>query len=164
VGLYSRQQLVLLLLLLGAAGIGLGVVHWRAAHPELVERLEQIDREILGSEDPHGDERRATRVAEPRASGQRARGDRDARPSASSRGSKRQALPPLDEPALPLDLNRATLVDLTRLPGVGPVLAQRIVEARVAVGRFGAVEDLAIVRGLGRAKLERLRPWVGVLE
>ena len=50
-GLYTRQQLLLLLSLLAAAGVGLGVVHWRAAHPELVERLEGIDREIAASGD-----------------------------------------------------------------------------------------------------------------
>ena len=45
-GLYTRQQLLLLLALLAAAGLGLGVVHWRAAHPQIVERLEGLDREI----------------------------------------------------------------------------------------------------------------------
>ena len=51
-----------------------------------------------------------------------------------------------------------------RLPGVGPVLARRILETRETAGRFAAVDDLAGVRGVGRAKLERLRPFVGVLE
>src|SRR5262249_56591898 len=42
--LYTRPQLVLLLAVLAAAGAGLAVGHWRAHHPELVERLEQLDR------------------------------------------------------------------------------------------------------------------------
>src|SRR2546428_10580291 len=42
--LYTRPQLVLLLAVLTAAGAGLAVGHWRAHHPELVERLEQLDR------------------------------------------------------------------------------------------------------------------------
>ena len=162
-GLYTRQQLVLLLLLLGAAGIGLGVVHWRAAHPQLVERLEQLEREIAESEDAGAEARGAARVAELRKSGEGPRGDRAARPMAPSRASKRQTPRP-DGSAAPLDLNQATLADLTRLPGVGPVLAGRILETRDAVGRFGAVEDLMDVRGLGRTKLERLRPFVGILE
>lgn len=152
---------MLVLLLAGAAGAGLGVVHWRAAHPEVVERLEQIDREIAASGDVKGEARRAERVVAPSPPNPRARGDREARPPASARASKRQA--PAPEHAPPLDLNRATLADLTRLPGVGPVMARRIIEARDDVGRFGTVDDLLTVRGLGRAKLERLRPFVDVL-
>jgi competence protein ComEA len=163
VGLYTRQQLVLLLLLVAAAGVGLGVVHWRAAHPEIVERLEQLDREIIASEEATGEERHVARAAEPRAPGQRARGEREARPPASPRIPKRH-VPAPGEVVPPLDLNRATLADFTRLPGVGPVLARRILETRDAIGRFGAVEDLATVRGLGRAKIERIRPFVGILE
>ena len=158
-GLYTRQQLILLLLLLGAAGAGLGVVHWRAANPGIVERLEQIDREIAASGDVKGEERRAGRVVGPSPPSPRERGDR---PPASARTPKRQA--PAPEHAPPLDLNRATLADLTRLPGVGPVMARRIIEARDDLGRFGAVDDLLTVRGLGRAKLERLRPFVNLTD
>jgi competence ComEA-like helix-hairpin-helix protein len=150
VGLYTRQQLVLLLLLLGAASAGLGVVHWRAAHPAVVDRLEQLDREILGRDGTGGDDRPPGRV------------DPEARPPASPRSKLPPASP--DESVAPLDLNRATLADLTRLPGVGPVLARRILETRDAAGRFVAVDDLTTVRGLGRMKLERLRPLVSVLE
>jgi competence ComEA-like helix-hairpin-helix protein len=161
VGLYTRQQLILLLLLVGAAGLGLGVVHWRAANPEIVERLEQLEREIAASADVKGEERREGRVVEPSPPSQRERGEREARPLAPARAPKRLAPAPGDS-APPLDLNRATLADLTRLPGVGPVMARRILEARDDVGRFGAIDDLLNVRGLGRAKLERLRPFVGV--
>jgi competence protein ComEA len=163
-GLYTRGQLALLLGLLAAAGAGLGVAHWRAAHPGLAERLERLDGEIARSADAEAEEPRAarSRVAGDRAAGPRAAGEREARP-ARARPSRREPPPPAD-PGSPLDLNHATLSDLQRLPGVGPVIARRIVEARDALGRFGAVEDLAAVRGLGRAKLERLRPFVGVLE
>jgi competence ComEA-like helix-hairpin-helix protein len=153
-GLYTRRQLVLLLVLLGAAGLGLGVVHWRAAHPGLVERLEQLDREPTASEET---------AAEPRPASRAGQSQTVERASRSPRAPKRQP-PVADEPAPPLDLNRATPAELTRLPGIGPVLAQRIVEAREAVGRFGAVDDLVTVRGLGRAKLDRLRPLVAILE
>ena len=160
-GLYTRQQLVLLLSLLAAAGVGLGVVHWRAAHPELVERLEGIDREIAASRDAGAEDRDVARVTEPTAP--RRRGESESRPPARPRAPKRQALPP-DRSGPPLDLNRATLADLVRLPGIGPALARRILETRETVGRFAAVDDLAGVRGVGPAKLERLRPFVGVLE
>jgi len=42
--LYTRHQLGVLLVLLGAAGLGLAVGHWRRAHPDLVDRIETLDR------------------------------------------------------------------------------------------------------------------------
>jgi competence ComEA-like helix-hairpin-helix protein len=162
-GLYTRQQLLLLLSLLAAAGLGLGVVHWRAAHPELVERLEGIDREIAASGDVSAEDRDVARVTEPAAPRQRRRSESESRSPVPPRAPKRQALPP-DRSEPPVDLNRATLADLIRLPGVGPVLARRILETRETAGRFGAVDDLVGVRGVGPAKLERLRPFVGVVE
>lgn len=62
----------------------------------------------------------------------------------------------------PVDLNRATAADLDHLPGVGPVLAKRMVEYRMSVGRFHAVEDLRAVKGIGKKKFERLKPFVTV--
>jgi competence protein ComEA len=63
-----------------------------------------------------------------------------------------------------VDLNRAGLDELAGLPGVGRALAARIVAAREAAGRFTSADDLRRVRGLGRAKIERLRPLVGSAE
>jgi competence ComEA-like helix-hairpin-helix protein len=160
---YTRQQVLLMLSLLAAAGVGLGVSHWRAAHPQLVERLEQVESEIAASDEVGPENRNVAQVTDTRAQAEQRRAEPDSRPPARPRAPKRQALP-RDEPAPPLDLNRATLADLMRLPGVGPVLARRILETRETGGRFGAVDDLGAVRGLGRAKLERLRPFVGVPE
>jgi len=56
-----------------------------------------------------------------------------------------------------IDLNRAGLYDLQSLPGIGPVIAERILAYRDSVGGFGAVEDLLRVRGIGPAKLKKLR-------
>lgn len=62
----------------------------------------------------------------------------------------------------PVDLNRATAAEFDRLPGVGPVLARRMVDYRKSVGRFHAVEDLRAVKGIGKKKLERLKPFLTV--
>ncbi len=62
----------------------------------------------------------------------------------------------------PVELNTATLADLDGLPGVGPVLAQRIVEWRTAHGPFTSVEQLRDVPGIGDRKFEDLRPRVRV--
>lgn len=65
-------------------------------------------------------------------------------------------------PASPVDLNTASLEQLDGLPGVGPVLAQRIVDWRSQNGRFSTVDELGEVSGIGEKVLERLRPLVRV--
>jgi competence protein ComEA len=60
----------------------------------------------------------------------------------------------------PVDVNTATLAELDSLPGVGPVLAQRILDWRAQNGRFTAVDELGEVSGIGDAVLARLRPLV----
>lgn len=62
----------------------------------------------------------------------------------------------------PIDLNHATLDQLVELPGVGPVLAQRILDFRTAQGRFTSVDELAEVTGIGERRLAELRPRVTV--
>jgi competence protein ComEA len=59
-------------------------------------------------------------------------------------------------------LNTAAPTELEQIPGVGPVLAGRIIEARDAVGGFTSVEDLLDVAGIGEAKLAALRDFVVV--
>ena len=65
-------------------------------------------------------------------------------------------------PAKPIDLNAATIKELEELPGVGPVMAQRIIEARQKSGRFRRVEDLLAIRGISTKRLEKLRPYITV--
>jgi competence protein ComEA len=65
-------------------------------------------------------------------------------------------------PAGPLDLNAATPAQLEELPGVGPVLAGRIVAWRTEHGRFTAVTELLEVSGIGAATFAELEPLVRV--
>lgn len=65
-------------------------------------------------------------------------------------------------PAGPLDLNAATLDQLDGLDGIGPVLAQRILDWRTEHGRFSAVDELGEVEGIGDKLLDRLRDQVRV--
>ena len=64
-------------------------------------------------------------------------------------------------PAEKIDVNRAGIDQLRTLPGIGPTLAARIVEARQRQP-FRSVEDLRRVKGIGAKTLERLRPHVTV--
>ncbi len=61
-----------------------------------------------------------------------------------------------------LDLNTATAADLDELPGVGPVLAERIVEHRERAGRFASVDQLREVDGIGESRYDDLAPRVVV--
>jgi competence protein ComEA len=85
-----------------------------------------------------------------------ARSDRRVRPAASAQGvaSLREGQP--------LDLNRAALGDLLLLPGVGPKLAERILEERARRAGFESVEQLSAVKGVGPKKLAQLRSLVAV--
>ncbi|QXJ25051.1 ComEA family DNA-binding protein [Actinomadura graeca] len=64
--------------------------------------------------------------------------------------------------ATPLDLNTATVAQLDQLPGVGPVLAQRILDYRTQNGGFRSVEQLQEVTGIGARRFADLKPMVRV--
>ena len=63
---------------------------------------------------------------------------------------------------LPIDLNRATAEDLDAIPGIGPALAQRIIDYRKAHGPFKKIEDLREVSGVGPESLQKLKPYLGL--
>lgn len=67
-----------------------------------------------------------------------------------------------DPAAGPVDLNTATVEQLDALPGIGPVTAEAIVAWRAANGRFGSIDQLGDVDGIGPARLEKLRALVRV--
>lgn len=62
----------------------------------------------------------------------------------------------------PLDLNAATVDQFDALPGVGPVLAERIAAYRTEHGGFRSVEQLREVEGIGDSRFEKLRTLVRV--
>lgn len=61
-----------------------------------------------------------------------------------------------------LDLNTATAAELQELPGIGEVIAQRIIDYRDLCGRFLDPEQLMEVDGIGEAKYEKIRDLVTV--
>nr|WP_244283123.1 ComEA family DNA-binding protein [Streptomyces flavidovirens] len=63
-------------------------------------------------------------------------------------------------PAGPVGLNAATAEQLETLPGVGPVLAQHIIDYRTAHGGFRSVDELREVKGIGDRRFADLQPLV----
>ncbi|WP_343286220.1 ComEA family DNA-binding protein [Streptomyces sp. AM 4-1-1] len=62
--------------------------------------------------------------------------------------------------ANPISLGTATIEQLDTLPGVGPVLAQHIVDYRTQHGGFRSVDELREVKGIGDGRFADLRPLV----
>ncbi|WP_328522373.1 ComEA family DNA-binding protein [Kribbella sp. NBC_00359] len=69
---------------------------------------------------------------------------------------------PTAPPNSPVNLNTATLDQLDALPGVGPVLAQRILDYRTQNGPFTTIDQLQEVPGVGPKKFESLKPHVRI--
>lgn len=61
-----------------------------------------------------------------------------------------------------INVNTATLAELIELPGVGEVLAQRILDYRAQHGKFKRVDDLEKVNGLGKRKVQAMKARVVV--
>jgi competence protein ComEA len=61
---------------------------------------------------------------------------------------------------LALDLNTASAADLDALPGVGPALAQRIIDYRKMHGPFKNIDDLINVSGIGPKLLWKIKPFL----
>ena len=57
----------------------------------------------------------------------------------------------------PVDINTATAEELQQLMGIGPVLAQAIVDYRAEHGPFASVDELLEVSGIGETKLDNIR-------
>ena len=61
-----------------------------------------------------------------------------------------------------VNVNTASVEELSQLPGVGPARARAIVELRQKRGSFKRVEDLLEVKGIGEASLAKLKPYLAV--
>jgi len=67
-------------------------------------------------------------------------------------------------PTAKVNLNTASVEQLTTLPGVGPKLAARIVEYRQKSGTFRSTQELINVKGVGEKNFAKIEPWLSVGE
>ena len=69
-----------------------------------------------------------------------------------------------EDPTFPVNLNTATLEQLDTVPGIGEVIAERILAYRESVGQFQTVEELLNVKGIGEKTLQEMREYLTVEE
>lgn len=92
-------------------------------------------------------------------------GERITIPSRVDRATPADAGPvgsPLDPTDTLIDINSAGLSELDQLPGVGPAIAQRIVDYREGGGGFDSVDELVEIEGISLEMVEELRPLVTI--
>ncbi len=157
---YRRQELVVVGLLAGSLLGGLAIEAWHRRAPALLDRLESEPLRVAVVAGPARPRAPAPLVPPaPRPSRPRRSpgAEREARGEPRSPGTA----PPSAE--RPVDLDHATVDDLTRLPGIGARLAARILARRDNLGgRFPSFDDFASVPGLGARRARRLRPLIHV--
>lgn len=81
-------------------------------------------------------------------------------PEEASPVSLAPAAPDRAAAAYLLDLNDATADELVCLPGIGPVIAESILERRAELGAFRSKEDVLSVSGIGEATYEKIAPYI----
>ena len=153
--MWGRELRAGLAFVLASLLVGAGVREWRRNHEvrfqELVDALVEQDEAIA--------EHAATRSGPDSSAVQDSTPGSTPVPATAGRGRRTRAqAPPLRAGAL--DVDRASVSDWIRLPGIGPSLAARIVADRAAHGPFVAPEGLLRVPGIGPKTLEKIRPFL----
>ena len=76
----------------------------------------------------------------------------------STRFEKKKSLPPPEEKSI--NLNEADLETLIRLPGIGKITAQKIIDLRSKKSKFENLEELMEVKGIGKVKFNKIKKFL----
>lgn len=141
---FSRNEVRAILLLISLLLIGSGVtLYQRYRANQRVDIVSVIEKSVRARYPSLSTENEETRTAE----------------SAAGEPSETEK----KEPSSPkIDVNTANAYELEGLPGIGPVLARRIIEYREKHGRFQTLSELKKVSGIGDAKLEAIRDRIHI--
>lgn len=144
----SKQELVAVMTLLGMTLAALAISYWRIsiADDETRAWLRALDS-LARQEDTFAESPDDTATTPNAAS--------DTALPMHQHHSYQRKVPP----AAPININTASKQQLMQLPGVGEVVAARIIEER-ARRPFASPEDLLKVNGIGKKKLEQIRPYI----
>ena len=148
--MWGREMRAGLLFVISALLIGQGFREWRRSHRESF-------REIVGELESRDSRDRAASASAAGLISSAADSGRAQAP-ASARGTLPRASG--EAPVGRIDPNRASASELTRLPGIGPALAGRIVADRGRRGAFASPDALLRVRGIGPKTLDRIRGYL----
>lgn len=69
-------------------------------------------------------------------------------------------IPSLSDNILPVQVNTASRGELERLPGIGPVIAERIIAYRESFGPFKEIDELKKIHGIGSVKINKIAPYI----
>jgi len=152
------QSLLIKLLMLA---ITAGILYWAVGgevpeqerlvqSPVGLETTDRLKAEVPAADDPGLETERKDTVSTPTES-----------PSPPALRTKAPVVAiPRRSIAFPINLNTAAREELLELPGIGDTLAERIVAYRKSHGAFRNVEELRKVKGIGKKRMDRVRPLV----
>ncbi len=144
---FTPTERVVLLVLVGAFVAGLGLTIFRRDRAA-------VPRFDYSAADAEFARRSAAATPGPNSHGTMADSTRTSQGPKARGGTGRKA-----GPMAPVDVNSAGKRELMALPGIGEVIAERIIRYRAEHGAFRSVRDLLKVKGIGKKKLEHIAPY-----